>query len=514
MVEIIIGIVAAVIGLAAGSYGGISWLRRQQEARGTNRELQAEEEAKRIVNEANERATQVVSQSEEKIRKLQEETDNVISRRRRDLDNEEERLQRRRDDLDKRLERLERREQTLNKRQSAVDRKENEVNKMEAQKLGELERIAQMTTDEARVELLDAAEEEARNDIARIIRQVEAEARDEADARARDVISLAVQRLASEHVSEISVSVVPLPSDEMKGRIIGRNGRNIRAFELATGVDVIVDDTPEAVTISSFDPVRREVAKRSMAKLVSDGRIHPARIEKLVDDAKVEVENAIREEGERASYETGVHGLHPEIIKLLGRLKFRTSYGQNQHSHAVETAHVAGMIAAELGADVNIAKAGGLLHDLGKAIDHEIEGTHATIGADFLKRYGVNKKIVNCVAAHHHEVEHECVEAYIVEAADAISGARPGARRESLDSYIKRIKTLEDIATSFDGVEQSYALQAGREVRIIVRPESVDDLSAIRLARDVAKQIEETMQYPGQIKVHVIRESRAVDYAK
>lgn len=513
--EIVIGIVIGlIIGAVGGAFIGINRLRSQQEQRGTNRELQAQEEAKRIVNDASNKASELVHQGEEKVRALQEETDAVLSRRRRDLDNEEERLQRRRTDLDNRLERLEKREATLNKRQSAVDRKENDIKKMEEGKLEELERIAQMTVDEARDELLRAAEEDARNDIARIIRQVEAEAREEADTRARDVIALAVQRLASEHVSEISVSVVPLPSDDMKGRIIGRNGRNIRAFELATGVDVIVDDTPEAVTISSFDPVRREVAKRSMGKLVSDGRIHPARIEKLVEDAKVEVENTIREEGERASYETGVHGLHPEVIKLLGRLKFRTSYGQNQLSHAIETAHVAGMIAAELGADVDIAKAGGLLHDLGKAIDHEVEGTHALIGADFLKRYKGDKRVINCVAAHHHEVEHECVEAYIVEAADAISGARPGARRESLESYIKRIKTLEEIATSFDGVEQSYALQAGREVRIIVRPDTIDDLSAIRLARDIAKQIEETMQYPGQIKVHVIRETRAVDYAK
>ncbi len=513
--EIIIGIVGAVIGLAGGFFAGTTWLTRQQEANGTNIEKLAQDQADKTISEASNRAADIIRQTEEKNKALQDETDKVISRRRRDLDNEEERLQRRRDDLDARVERLEKREQTLNKRQSSLDRKENEVKKMESDRVEELQRIAQMTIEEARQELLNAAEEEARNDIARIIRQVEAEARDEADTRARDVIALAVQRLASEHVSEISVSVVSLPSDEMKGRIIGRNGRNIRAFELATGVDVIVDDTPEAVTISSFDPVRREVAKRAMSKLVGDGRIHPARIEKLVEDAKIEVENTIREEGERAAYETGVHGLSPEIIKLLGRLRFRTSYGQNQHSHAIETAHVAGMIAAELGANVDIAKAGGLLHDIGKAIDHEIEGTHALIGADFIKRHGVkDKKVINAVAAHHHEVEHECVESYIVEAADAISGARPGARRESLESYIKRVKTLEEIATSFDGVEQSYALQAGREVRILVRPETVDDLSAIRLARNIAKQIEETMQYPGQIKVHVIRETRAVDYAK
>lgn len=513
--EIVIGIVIGLlVGLSVAG-AGVFWLRRQQEANADNIEKQAERKAKEALEDANAQAAKIVREGEDKVKALQEETDAVISRRRRDLDNEEDRLQRRRDDLDARLERLEKREQNLNKRQSAVDRKENDVKKIEDQKLAELQHIAQMTIEEARGELLQSAEEEARNDIARIIRQVEAEAREEADKRARDVIALAVQRLASEHVSEISVSVVQLPTDEMKGRIIGRNGRNIRAFELATGVDVIVDDTPEAVTISSFDPVRREVAKRAMSKLVSDGRIHPARIEKLVEDARAEVETTIREEGDRAAYETGVHGLNPEIIKLLGRLKFRTSYGQNQHAHAIETAHVAGMIAAELGADVDIAKAGGLLHDIGKAIDHEIEGTHALIGADFIKRHGIkDKRVINAVAAHHHEVEQECVEAYIVEAADAISGARPGARRESLESYIKRVKTLEEIATSFDGVEQSYALQAGREVRILVRPDAVDDLSALRLARDIARQIEETMQYPGQIKVHVIRETRAVDYAK
>jgi ribonuclease Y len=511
MESIILLLIGLAVGIAVGAFG----YHYYQTSRAGGIQQRAEEKARLVQVEAAEKAAELLRESEERIRSTQEEADSIIVRRRRDLDNEEERLQRRRDELDVRLDKLEKREQNLNKRQSNLDRKENDVKKLEESKLVEIQRIGQMTLEEARTEVLRASEEEARNDIARIIRQVEAEARDEADTRARNIIALAVQRLASEHVSEISVSVVPLPNDEMKGRIIGRNGRNIRAFELATGVDVIVDDTPEAITISSFDPVRREVAKRSMAKLVTDGRIHPARIEKLVEDAKVEVENVIREEGERAAYETGVHGLHPEVIKLLGRLKFRTSYGQNQHAHSIETAHIAGMIAAELGADVNVAKMGGLLHDIGKALDHEVEGTHALIGADFLKRYGLkDKRVINCVASHHHEVEQECVEAYIVEAADAISGARPGARRESLETYIKRVKTLEEIAGSFDGVEQSYALQAGREVRIIVRPEVVDDLSALRLARDIAKQIEETMQYPGQIKVHVIRETRAIEYAK
>jgi ribonuclease Y len=502
------------LGLVVGvALGGVA-LIYYQNSQGKNRRLQAEEQARVIVEQATEQAARTTREADDKAKELTEETDKNLTRRRREMDKEDERLRSRREDLDKRLEKLELREQNLNKRQSRMDKQQNELAKLEEERTAELQKIAQMTTEEARSELLTVVETDARNDMARIIRQVEAEAREEADNRARDVISLAVQRLASDHVSEISVSVVPLPSDEMKGRIIGRNGRNIRAFELAAGVDVVVDDTPEAVTISSFDPIRREVAKRALAKLVVDGRIHPARIEKLIEDAKEEVEQSIREEGERAAYETGVHGLHPEILKLLGRLKYRYSYGQNQHAHSIETAHVAGMIAAELGADVNIAKAGGLLHDIGKAIDHEVEGTHAILGAEFIKRYGVNAKIINCVASHHHEVEQECVEAYIVEAADAISGARPGARRESLESYIKRVKTLEEIATSFDGVEQSYALQAGREVRIIVRPEVVDDLASLRLARDIAKKIEETMQYPGQIKVQVIRETRAIDYAK
>jgi ribonuclease Y len=520
-IDPVTAIIALAIGLIVGIVVGLMVFYYYQKSRGRSLIQQAQNEAdlikveaKKITAGAAEQASRIEKEAEDRAREIMTENEQNLLRRRRELDKEDERLQRRREEFDKRLERLEQREQNLNKRQSKLDKQANDLTKLQEDRMAELQRIAEMTVDEAKEHLLTAVEEEARKDMARVIRQVEAQAREEADERARDVIALAVQRLASEHVSEISVSVVPLPNDEMKGRIIGRNGRNIRAFELATGVDVIVDDTPEAITISSFDPVRREVAKRTMAKLVTDGRIHPARIEKLVDDARIEVENNIREEGERAAYETGVPGLHPEIIKLLGRLKFRTSYGQNQHSHAIETAHIAGMIAAELGANVDIAKAGGLLHDIGKAIDHEIEGTHALIGADFAKRYGAHPKVVNCIASHHHEVEQDCVEAYIVEAADAISGARPGARRESLESYIKRVKMLEELAIGFEGVEQSYALQAGREVRIIVRPEVVDDLAAMRLARDIAHKIEETMQYPGQIKVHVIRETRAIDYAK
>jgi ribonuclease Y len=350
--------------------------------------------------------------------------------------------------------------------------------------------------------------------MARLIRQIEMEAREEGEDRARKLITAAIQRVASEHVVEITTSTVEIPSDDMKGRIIGRNGRNIHAFEQAAGVDVIVDDTPEAVTISCFDPVRREIARRALDKLIQDGRIHPAHIEKVLKNEKKEVERIIVEAGEQAVYEAGVPGLHPEIVKTLGRLKYRTSYGQNQLAHAVETAQLASVIAAELGADIDVARTAALLHDLGKAIDHNMEGTHAQLGAEIAKRYGVSDKVVNAIASHHHEVEQESVEAAIVEAADAISGARPGARRESLEQYIKRVRSLEEIANTHNGVTQSYALQAGREVRIFVKPEDVDDLAAITLARDVAKRIEETMQYPGQIKVTVIRETRAVDYAK
>ena len=513
-----IAIVTAVLGIGAGYVFGsrrsVRALLQEQQEEGQSALIKASTDAKELLKTAEAEKAQIIAEAEGEARKRIGEADAKIARRRRDLNDEDERIQRRRGELDQRMERLEQRDQQISKFQSRLDRKENELRKSETIMIEKLEVIAQMTVDEARQQLLDSIELDARNDMARIIRQVEAEARETADERARSLIAVAIQRLASEQVSEISVSVVHLPTDDMKGRIIGRNGRNIRSFELATGVDVVVDDSPESVTISSFDPVRREVAKRTMAKLVVDGRIHPARIEKLVEDTQAEVEQIVKEEGERAAYETGIHGLHVEVLNLLGQLKFRTSYGQNQHAHAIETAHIAGMIAMELGADANIAKAGGLLHDIGKAIDHNIEGTHAQIGAEFFKRYGGSDAVVNCIAAHHHEVEKECVEAFIVEAADAISGARPGARRESLDSYIKRVKQLEEIANGFDGVDQSYALQAGREIRIIVRPEVVDDYSSIQLAREIAKQIESDMQYPGQIKVHVIRETRRVEYAK
>ncbi len=471
-------------------------------------------QASNILEEAKEEARQMEIQARDRAFEIQQKAETEINRRRSDLNKEEDRLQKRREELDGRMDRLEKREQHLNKRQSSLDKRVNEIERLHEQEMEELQRISEMSVEDARSLLLSEVEKEARMDMARVIRQIEAEAREEGENRARKLIASAIQRVASDHVTEVTTSVVPLPSDEMKGRIIGRNGRNIHAFEQAAGVDVIVDDTPEAVTISCFDPVRREVARRALAKLILDGRIHPAHIEKVLKNEQKEVDRSIIEAGEQAAYDAGVSALHPEILKVLGRLKYRTSYGQNQLAHAVETAQIAAVIAAELGADTEVAKAGALLHDLGKAMDHNVEGTHANIGAEFARRYGVNPKVVNAIASHHHEVEQESVEAVIVESADAISGARPGARRESLEQYIKRVRSLEDIADSHKGVVQSFALQAGREIRIFVRPEDIDDLESIRLARDVAKKIEETMQYPGQIKVTVIRETRAVDYAK
>ncbi|MEJ2706449.1 MAG: ribonuclease Y [Anaerolineales bacterium] len=498
--------VALLLGAALGYFLKQSQVEKEKQLH--------QDEATRILDEAKEKVREMEIQARDQALEIHKKAEAEVERRRTELSREEDRLQKRREEVDNRVDRLERREQNLNKRQSAIDRRANEIEKLHEQQLDELQRISQMTRDDARQFLLDEVEQEARMDMARIIREVEMEAREEGEARARKLIATAIQRVASEHVNDLTTSVVPLPSDEMKGRIIGRNGRNIHAFEQAAGVDVIVDDTPEAVTISCFDAVRREVARRALEKLILDGRIHPAHIEKVLKNEQKEVDRVIVEAGEEAAYDAGVGGLHLEIIKKLGRLKFRTSYGQNQLAHAVETAKLASVIAAELGADVEVAKAGALLHDLGKAMDHNVEGTHAQIGAEFAKRYGVNDNVVNAIASHHHEVDQATVEAAIVEAADAISGARPGARRESLEQYIKRVRALEEIANSHKGVTQSYALQAGREVRIFVRPEDIDDLESIRLARDVADKIEETMQYPGQIKVTVIRETRAVDYAK
>jgi len=456
----------------------------------------------------------ILAGAQEEARAIRNEAERVTNQRYKDLARAEERIDGRQAALDKQAQKIETREQILNKRQGRLDKRANQLESLEEERTNELQRVASMTTDEAKQQLLDAVEVEARQDMARIMREIEDSAKETAEEKARELIALAIQRVASEHVADVTVSVVPLPSDEMKGRIIGRNGRNIRAFEMAAGVDVIVDDTPEAVTVSSFDPVRREVARAALSKLITDGRIHPARIEKLIKDAQADVDRQMKEAGENAAYEANVHGLHSEVIKMLGRLHFRTSYGQNQLHHSVEAAKIATVLASELGADVNTAKMGALLHDLGKAMDHEQEGTHAMLGAEFARRFKVPEKVVNAIASHHHEVEQTSVESIIVEAADAISGARPGARRESLENYIKRVRTLEDIANSFDGVENAYALQAGREIRILVRPGVIDDLGAMRLSKDIAKTIEDSMQYPGQIQVTVVRETRAVGFAK
>ncbi len=474
----------------------------------------SQQNAEKIVQNARDEARTIEIQARDSALKVVQSSENEIQRRRADLSREEDRLQKRRDEMDMRIEKFEQREATLNKRQSVVDKRANEVEKLYQTEIEELQRIAQMTSEEARTILLAEVEKEARGDMARITRQIETEAREDGERRARKLIADSIQRVASDSVAEVASSIVPLPNEEMKGRIVGRNGRNIRAFEQAAGVDVIVDDTPESVTISCFDPVRREIARRSLARLILDGRIHPAHIEKILEDEQKNMEKVIIEAGEQAAFEAGVTGLHPEILRMMGRLKYRTSYGQNQLSHAVEVAKLSGILAAELGANVEISRLGGFLHDLGKAMDHNQEGTHAGLGAEYAKRYGVNLQVVNAIASHHHEVEQESIEAIIAESADAISGARPGARREDLEAYIKRIRSLEEMAASFKGVAQTYAIQAGREVRIIVRPEEIDDLASARLARDIAKQIEETMQYPGQIRVTVIRETRSIDYAK
>lgn len=493
-------------GLAAGVAG--------EQERNRQIGLSAEERAARITAEAETQAKQMQLAVQEQEVRRRNEMDEEQVRRRKELERIEERLQNRLDQAERRLEQMEQRDKKLNQRQAKLDQKEKQLSQVEEEWLAELQRIAQMSTEEAQNVLLAEVEKNSRQEMARTIREVEAEVAEEADRKAREIVTLAIERIASDHVSEYAVSSVSLPSDEMKGRIIGRQGRNIRAIEQAIGVDLVVDDTPEAIIISSFDPVRREIARMALSKLVADGRIHPTRIEKEVEKATQEIEQIIEEAGEQAMIETNNQGLHRELRKLLGRLKFRTSYGQNQLDHAVETAHIAGIIASELHANVKIARLGGLLHDLGKAVSHEIEGPHAIVGAEIAKRYGVNEAVVNCIASHHGEVEPQSIEAVIVAAADAISGARPGARRESLETYIKRVTELEEIGNSFAGVSQTYAIQAGREIRVLVRPDTIDDLAAIQLSKDIAKKIEDNLQYPGQIRVTVVRETRAVEYAK
>jgi ribonuclease Y len=506
IVPIIIGILSLGLGGTLGYFAGQRLIGSKVQ--------QAENQAREIREEAETAQKQLLVQAKEEALRLKDETEQELSKRQRRMAQREERLQKRQEALDKRLDSIERRERNLNKRQSTLDRRSNELATIEEKRVAELERVSGMTQDEARTEILKTVEESARVDMARVLREVEAETKETADRKAREIITLAIQRIASDQVAETTVSTVPLPSDDMKGRIIGRQGRNIRAFEIASGVEVVVDDTPDAIILTGFDPVRREIARQAMEILINDGRIHPARIEKVIAKVGEEMEATLIEAGESATYEANVHGLNRNLIKLLGRLKYRTSYGQNQLLHAVETAHLAAIIASELGADVKTARMGGLLHDIGKAMTHEVEGPHAIIGAEEVKKYNIPPQVINCIASHHHEVEQESIEAVIVEAADAISGARPGARRESLENYVKRIKELEGIANNFPGVKESFAIQAGREIRIIVKPDEVDDYQAIVLSKDIARQVEADMQYAGQIKVTVIRETRVVDYAK
>jgi ribonuclease Y len=474
----------------------------------------AQEKAARIIAEA--RAQQkdlILEAKEDKIRLLREAEDEARARRN-ELATLERRLLQRDEQLDQRTDMLEQRDRKVLERERDVDRQREELTKLHQERLVALEQVAHLSADDAKTLLLDAVREEATHDAVKLSRAIERAAREEAAEKARDVIVTAIQRVAADHTAEHTVTAIHLPSDEMKGRIIGREGRNIRALEQATGVDLIIDDTPETVVISGFDPVRREVARLALTKLMGDGRIHPGRIEEVVGKARAEVDLVMRQAGEAAAYDIGVPGLPPEIVKLLGRLKFRTSYGQNVLNHSIETGRLAAVIAAEVGADVAIAKMSGLLHDIGKAVDHEIEGPHAAIGAQIAQKHNLPFKVVNGIAAHHQEVEYACIEAPIVQIADAISASRPGARGESMDTYVKRLEDLQAIAESFGGVERSFAVQAGREVRILVKPEEIDDLTATRLARDIVRKIEEQLTYPGQIKVTVIRETRAVEYAK
>ena len=478
----------------------------------------AEDEAKRIINDAIKSAEskkrEALVEAKEEIHKNRSEYEREEKARRADLQKQERRLQQKEENLDRKTDSLERKNETLARKIADVENQQNEIALIKKSQLEMLEKVSGYTADEAKAYLINALKDEVTHEMAVKVKEIEAQYKDEAEERAREIIVTAIQRCAADHASEVTVSVVPLPNDEMKGRIIGREGRNIRSIETLTGCDLIIDDTPEAITVSSFDPVRREVARLALEKLIADGRIHPARIEEMVAKAQKEVNATIKAEGERAVFETNIHGVNPELIKLLGRMKYRTSYGQNVLQHSIEVSHISGLIAAELGVDVNTAKRAGLLHDIGKAIDHEVEGSHVSIGVDICKRYKESEAVIHAIEAHHGDVEPRTVVACIVQAADAISASRPGARRENIENYVKRLEKLEEISKSFPGIAGSYAIQAGREIRVMVKPEDVSEDQMVLLARDIAKKIEEELTYPGQIKVHVIRETKAVEYAK
>ena len=511
---IILIVVGVVVGVAVGFAAGIAYRKKVAE-----REIgSAEAEATRLINEAirsgESRKKEMLLEAKDEIHKSRTEYEKEVKERRSELSKQERRLQQKEESLDKKADAFERKEEDLARKVAEVAAAKEEAEAVKRAHLATLEQISGLTQEQAKQFLLKTVEEEVRHDTAMKIKEIEQQLKDESEEKAREILSIAIQRCAADHAAEATVSVVPLPNDEMKGRIIGREGRNIRTLETITGVDLIIDDTPEAITVSSFDPVRREVARLALEKLIGDGRIHPTRIEDMVEKARKEVDRTIREEGERACYETGVHGLNPELIKILGRQKYRTSYGQNVLNHSMEVSHIAGLMASELGVDVTLAKRAGLLHDLGKSIDHEVEGSHVQLGADLARKYKENPVVVNAIEAHHGDVEPKTVIAVLVQAADAVSAARPGARRENVENYIRRLQKLEELTGSYPGVEKAFAIQAGREVRIMVKPEEVTEDNMILLARDIAKQIEAELEYPGQIKINVIRETKAVEYAK
>lgn len=507
-------LVAAVGGLAVGSFAGSLIQKKSIQARMGR----AEDAAQKILEDAKNRAEVLskerISEAKDEVHRLRSECDADCKERRNEVTRMEKRVLQREEQIDKKMSSLELREERFAKKEKELDENLSAAEELKSRRVEELEKVAGLSTEEAKQSLIQSVENEARHDAALIVKDIEAQAKNDGEKIARNIITMAIQRCAADHVAETTVSVVALPNDEMKGRIIGREGRNIKAIETATGVELIIDDTPEAVILSSFDPIRRDIARIALERLIVDGRIHPTRIEDTVEKARKEVEAQIKEAGEEAVFDAGIHNIHPELVKILGRLKYRTSYGQNVLKHSLEVSYIAGLLAGEVGADVNVAKRAGLLHDIGKAVDHEIEGTHIQIGVDIAKKYRESADVIHCIAAHHNDIEPQTVEAVLIQAADAISGARPGARRETLEAYVKRLEQLEEIANSFEGVEKSFAVQAGREIRIIVKPEAVTEEATVFLAKDIAKRIETDMVYPGQIKVNVVRETRKVEYAK